>query len=563
MFTMGAVNLRLSGTFPSVRWAIVVVAVALTAAGCAQPVNDSGAVSSTSVSSTTQTVVSTTAAGTATTSVVSLTTTTTMADESSQVPPKPESEPDIELLPIQPQVIKVTIDPETSTSDYAELLAEYFSFERVSGYDSYTITSGLSYETADESGTNTMEGRVDGTTFYFAQTGDMREPYELIVSQDLESPDQESWIRVDGVWARAELDYLGLFTLSLILPDVTHAILFDTFDTLTFNDWDLIDGAWYARYAASAEFVAANLGYDRNPERLADAEGDVWISPKGFMHSYEISATDTRDDLFAESTWRLSDLGTTTIELPETSAAPAASAEPEASPAIEVLAELLASEFWDPTVLLAAEPFRWRGQTLVYFIDLDPGDNANYRESRSTFDRWGSVARGGIDRQRSFLARLDTGGAAEEIIYSGTWWLRRGTADEDGAFKPIDDWTTGQRAAVPSQAASGLLVEGYRLFNKYGTPTLELVGSDEIDGVPATRYQAVVEDGGDPFLRFDAIFDFWIESDVDVVRLLKLTFSSDSVKDMFTNGVVTGTENRVMNLELYDIGDDTIVINPP
>ncbi len=210
------------------------------------------------------------------------------------------------------QIGDIVYSPETGGASDGDPLTQYFSFETVSGYDSYTVTSGRAYPSADESGSYAMEGRVDRTSYYFAISGDMGQPYEVIVSQDL-----EFWGRVDGEWTLVEGDPVGFVILAQILPEVTHEILYDTFDTLTFTDWDLIDGVWYARYVASAEFVAAGLGYDRDSDGPYETAGDVWVSPQGFMHSYEISATDTEREESVESTWRLSDLGSTTVSLPE------------------------------------------------------------------------------------------------------------------------------------------------------------------------------------------------------------------------------------------------------
>jgi len=293
---------------------------------CAQIPGDAGSVSTTSISTTSTDVVTTTmqvtsstfAPPSTTSTVAEQTTTSMVAEQTVGAPPKPEGEPDIELLP-EAKLGDVVYDPTNDLANGGETPNEYFSFQAVSGYDSFTVTWALSYEGGDESGTDILEGRVDGASFYVStQTGDMRDMYEVIVSPDPESLDPESWIRVDGGWIPVEFDPQWMWTLLFVLPEATQGTLFDTFDTLTFVDWDLIDGVWYARYAASDEFVAANLGYHRNPGRLVDAEGDVWISPKGFVHSYEISATDGQDEVFARSTWRLSDLGTTSIDVPNT-----------------------------------------------------------------------------------------------------------------------------------------------------------------------------------------------------------------------------------------------------
>ena len=525
----------------------MIAVVAVAAVGCGEISPDPGAGPSSSVPPTTQGVAATTTLGSSTT----LGTTTTLTEEDPQAPPKPEGEPDIELLPARPIVF--TMDD----------IARTFSFEAVSGHSSYRATFTSIFTTAKGVLSSFLEASVDGASIQFrASTGDDL-PYEVLLLED-----DTYWIERFGEWTQGEGDgdygYAALLGLTMILPNSQHGAFYDAFDSLVFRDWELIDGAWYARYDPSPRFVAALGGDSLSPNDIPGVKGAVWVSPLGFMHSYELELEDTESGERLETTWRLSDLGSTMIDVPETPFESETSVVPEALPEAATLTELLASEFWDPTVLLGAEPFRWRGQSLRYLTDLDPEDNAGYGGSRDTSDLWGSVARGGIDRQHTFGVLVGTRKAAESIVYDGTWWQRLGTTDNEGMFTPNDEnWTTGEGPAFPAQVAGGLLAEGYRLFNDYGTPTLELVGPDEIDGVSATRYTAVVKDGGDSTFWFDATFDFWIESGVDVARLLKLTYSAESLTDMFTNGVVTGTQTRVMDLELYDIGDDTVEISPP
>ena len=548
---MGAVKTRSMGVRTSAIW-IAAVAVAVIATACAQIPGDTGSASTTSISEASADALST----------------TTAAGKSEDIPPKPEGEPDIELLPIQPQMIEITIDPETGTSDYAELLAEYFSFETVSGYDSYTVTFIYSYEAAEESGTNIVEGRVEGTSSYFIQTGDMREPYEVVVSLDVEAGRQETWVRVDGGWVAGGGDYLGLFALSLILPEVVHSTFIDTFGTLTFVDWDLIDGVWYARYAASAQFVAANLGYDRNPERLVDTEGDVWVSPKGFIHSFEISATDVEDEALIESTWRLSDLGTTSVDVPTPAdATPSTTTTTDAS-SIVMLEELLATEFWDPTVVLDARPFRWRSRTRSNLVDLDPSDVARYEGEDRTSEARGSVGPGGIERQRTVIFDTDTGEAVEFVQFDGTYSRRYGSVDVDGTskgvFEPDDDPPlTYESEARPTHVGAGLLAAGYRFYNNYETPALEIVGVQEIAGVRATHLRSVIVDGGDDQLRFDATFDFWIDEGSLEPRILRMTYFATSTKNLYTNAVVTGRAISESSLDVFDVGDASIIIESP
>jgi len=320
---MGAARTRSIGVWSSARW-IVVAGVALVAVACAQIPGDAGSVSTTSISTTSTDVVTTTAQVTSSTftppsttsTVAEQTTTSTVAEQTVGAPPKPEGEPDIELLPVL-EPGDIVYDPTTG----AEAPDAYFVFGDVSGYESFTVTSELTIRFDDRSASETTEGKVDGSVFYYSGTGDASElinvgdPIEVITVVD--SRELKSWSRVDGEWTSAGVDPLGVILLTLILPDVMQSTLYDTFATMEFVDWDLIDGFWYARYGASPEFVAGILDYGEDIEDLVALQGDVWVSPRGFMHSFEISVADG-EGFSAESAWRLSDLGTTSIDVPNT-----------------------------------------------------------------------------------------------------------------------------------------------------------------------------------------------------------------------------------------------------
>jgi len=319
---MDALSPRRSRTRPSAKW-LVVAAFAVAAAGCAQPPPVGGSGSSTTVPLGTDAVVSTTSvrpppttssSTTSTTSAPSSTTsttTTTLVDVSSQVPPKPDGEPDIDLLPLRPTFVTVELNTETGEINYEGDAPPYFSFEAVSGFDSYTVRLVRSFQGGDEVTTRSNEGRVEGGSRYFRSSGDGVDPIEIVFD------DSDSlWIRENGVWNSASgFEEIYQFQ-SVILPDWQHVLLYESFETLTFSDWDLIDGVWYARYAASREFAAVMTGRWLLSNAAAIVAGDVWVSPLGYMYSYSVSVDRTDTGQLEETTWTLSNLGSTTIDGP-------------------------------------------------------------------------------------------------------------------------------------------------------------------------------------------------------------------------------------------------------
>jgi len=300
----------------SIGRVVVVAVLAIAAAGCGQAPAERGAEQPQSAPSTTDAVVTTTVSDTSTTSAAQLTTTTTtLVEQSQDPPPKPEGEPDIELLPA-PQIGDIVYSPETGGAGDGEPLTHYFSFEEVSAYGSYRVTYTSILSIAEGVFSSSLEAKVDGASIELRATTGDGVGYEV-----LQLEDNTFWVKRFGEWTQEEGDgeyvYASQLAFAMILPEGQHGAFYDTFDSLVFSDWELIDDAWYARYIASPEFVAASFGYDMNSDGPVDNAGAVWVSPQGFMHSFEISATNAEREESLESTWRLSDLGSTTVDLPE------------------------------------------------------------------------------------------------------------------------------------------------------------------------------------------------------------------------------------------------------
>ncbi len=295
---------------------VVVAVLAIAAAGCAQVPAGSGAEQPQSAPSTTEAAVATTVADTTTTSSAPVTTTTTtLADKSQDPPPKPEGGPDIELLPAV-ETGAIVYSPETGGTSDGEPLAPYFSFEEVSGYGSYRVTHTSIFTTADNAFSSFTEVNVVGASIQLRATSGDDVGYEVILLED-----DTFWVKQFGEWIQGAGDgdyvYATVLALAMILPDAQHGALYDAFDSLAFRDWELIDGAWYARYDPSPEFVAALLDDGLSPDDIPELKGAVWVSPLGFMHSYELELEDAEAGQMLNSTWRLSDLGSTTVSLPE------------------------------------------------------------------------------------------------------------------------------------------------------------------------------------------------------------------------------------------------------
>lgn len=566
--------IRAPGMSAKLRVAAVAV-LAFSAVACGEGTPDGGAVTSPTVTSTTRMpttsttieslVTSDTASPTTTpSSTATPITTTTVVDASEHVSPKPVGEPEITLLPISPFSFTAALERGSESFVELEVPAKVFSFEEVSGYSSYAVAIEYVWRSAGESTTVLQEGRVDGSFVYFALKGSSNGHQEFLYSEKELQEEMESWVRQEGEWTPVEGSGSAIFLFEIIRMEAAHKLLYDTFDTLTFEDWDLIDGVWYARYAASREFVVANFFPRGEPERLTDSAGDVWVSPQGFLHSFEVSATVADQDGFLESTWRLSGLGSTKVSLLDPPADPMILAELEESSKVELVMELLSTKSWDPVVLFGAEPFRWRGRWLNDRIDADASDGYDYADVRTDRESWGVVGSDGVASQRTVNVSVDNGDAFETVIIDEAWWERLGTVDEDGLFvSDGSDWFAIEVVPIPESATSGLLATGYWFFNSFATPTLELVGPDEVDGVPVVRYRATIADDGPNDYRFTAEFDFWVEFDGDGARLLKLAFSGESVLESVSSGAVTATLTSVMNFEVYDVGDDTVEIIRP
>ncbi|GBE24663.1 hypothetical protein BMS3Bbin02_00938 [bacterium BMS3Bbin02] len=567
--------IRIPGGF-SKLWVVAVTVLTISAVACGEGAPDGGAVTSSTLPSTTRTTGTTTTVQSSATSdtvptttlpppAVPATTTTTVADVSEHIPSKPTGEPEIELLPIPPNSFTAALERESEIAVFPEPFGRYFSFEKVSGYTSYAVASDYVWRSGGESQRAFQEGRVDGSFVYFALGGFSDELQEFLFSEKELAVDMEAWVRQEGEWTPTEDLTYALFLFEIIKMEAAHKVLFDTFDTLTFEDWELIDGVWYARYAASKEFIAATLRRTEQPILLTDSAGDVRVSPQGFLHSFEISATDPDQDVSFEVTWRLNNLGSTTVSFLDPPVEPGIPAAPEDSATVELLRGLLSAELWDPAVLFGGEPFRWRGRLFVDYVKLDASDGDDQNGFRDDRDSWGEVGSSEDDGlQRTVSVSVDNGDAFETAIVGAKWWERVGTVDEDGLFvSDGSDWRLLEVASTPGFSTSGLLATGENFYNNYATPTLVRIGPDEVDGVPVVRYRTTIEDGGDADFRFSAVFAFWVLSDVDGVRLVKLVFSGEGVFDFVTTGVVTATKTIVLDLEVYDVGDSTIEVNPP
>ncbi len=300
----------------SIGWVVAVAVLAFAAAGCAQGPAEFGAEQPQSAPSTTDAAIATTVADTVTTSTVQpITTTTTLLEQSPDPPPKPVGEPDIELLP-DLQIGDIAYSPETGGTGAEESQDRFFSFEEVSGHSSYRATITSVFTAANGVFPSFLEASVDGASIQFRTSTGYDVPYEVLLLED-----DTYWIKRFGEWTQGEGDgdygYAALLGVAMMLPNSQHGPFYDTFDSLVFRDWELIDGAWYARYDPSPEFVAAIGGDSLSPSEIPGVKGTVWVSPLGFMHSYELELEDTESGQKLEMTWRLSDLGSTTVSVPE------------------------------------------------------------------------------------------------------------------------------------------------------------------------------------------------------------------------------------------------------
>jgi len=455
-------------------------------------------------------------------------------------------------------VIKVEVNLETGVSNIAGALSGYFSFEAVSGYDSYTVNLVRSFQDASETRTMSNEGRVAAGSKYFRGDGDGGDPFEIVIDES-----DTVWVRENGVWSLDSEEGMGYLFEVVILPDWQHSLLYESFDTLTFTDWDLIDGVWYARYAASREFAAAMTGRWLLSDDGAVVAGDVWVSPQGYMRSYSVSVEKSDSGQVEETTWALSDLGSTSIDFPASKDAFQAETTTEAQSAISTLEQLLATEFWDPTVLLDGQPFRWRGQSQIDFIDLDLTDNFSYSDDGNTQEFWGSVGSGGIERGRGYAMDPDTRAGGEFVQFDGMSSKRFGTFSLDGVFSSDEDWFSLEFEARPRSVAFGSLSSGYLAYNGNESSQFEIVGVVEIDGVRVTHLRSVVSDGVALGSRIDATFDFWVTEGSPETRVVKLAYTANWQRDDYSNGVVVGQTNSERSFEVYDVGDDSILIESP
>lgn len=291
--------------------AVLLVSLALLSAACGQPpAADTGSEPAAPDPQTSSTPPST--ATTATATVETTTPTTSTSTTTSTVATSPPADaPDIELFPPLPEDEPIIVTPDglVGTTE------DYFVFTLIAGTTSYTGVHIQTYETEDGANTVSSELRVDGERHYMSTDaeGDL---IEVILDR---GDDGELWGReVDGSWQPVTDAHLLGWLLAAILnaagPDGVHEFLYPVFDRLDFVGWDEQDGVSVARYHGDARTVAALFGADED-DVAGDAVVDVWLDPRGFFTAYEVKATD--EDVTFTVEWRLSDVGTTVVEVPD------------------------------------------------------------------------------------------------------------------------------------------------------------------------------------------------------------------------------------------------------
>lgn len=252
-----------------------------------------------------------------------------------------------------------------------------------------------------------------------------------------------------------------------------------------------------------------------------------------------------------------------------TESAVSAPHDPIALP-LETIKTLLATERWQPAILIGEESFRWRGHTSQEVADHDPSSGVDLPISTILSELWGHVESDEIDRQLSYTDTAIVGtdndreSGAQHLLVDHTIWSRFGTFNTVKRFVPFDsEWEALEQPTNPHLITAGLLTTGSQLFNDWGPPTLEHVGFEEIAGTPATHYKASIVNGGEPGYRIDAEFDFWFVDSSDGPHLRKLTYSARTVLDMVHAEVVDGRTTMAFEFELYDVGADVDPISSP
>ena len=485
----------------------------------------------------------------------SVTTTTTLPAAPGQpgaaaTAPKPQGEPSIEFPVFETELVTFAdaADPETGFVPLDQMHATRFPFANASGYFSYRVNTWTDVRTASGSEVSSAESRVSPTVAYYLYSGPDGETSEVLIDRD------DMWAKEEGEWRPSDGDQMALTVAPYIAPDAKMYYLSRTFDTLTFVEWELIEGVWYARYDASEEFVSAVSG----GRRITASSGDVWVSPDGFLHSYDIAFSDLDGNTEIETSWRLSELGSVEIELPE------ASSPSPLTPTVEAVRDHLVSTAWDDGAFLGGRSFSWYGRTATVQVEGD-GEESSFVEGSKEVLGWRGTAEGGDgDAQQWYSANEDSKDAWEEIVIGGTSWRRDGTLAGGSEFVPgSTEWDESAVTPGASIGADTLLELGQRLFTSWGGPNLEYIGEDLPDGVPGERFRATVDNGGEPGFSVDATLDVWTEPTSRNVRIIWILYSAVIQEDVVVDDVVVGTTKRQVIFLLSEVGAEIAEIMPP
>lgn len=527
---------------PVIRWVVALAFLSVVAVGCGQrPVGDS--------------VIPTTIAPSTTSGSSSVTTTTVSPAVSEQpgkpaISPKPQGEPSIELPGFESEIVDFTnaADPETGFVSLDLLHSTMSPFADVSGYFSYRVNTRTDVRTANGTEVSSAESRVSPTVAYYLYSGPDGETSEVLVDRD------DRWVKEEGEWRRSDSDRIAPSTAPFIAPEIKMYYLSRTFDTLTFVDWELIEGVWYARYEASEEFVGAfSVGGG-----ITDSSGDVWVSPDGFLHSYDIAYSVPSRNAAVETSWWLSDLGSVEIELPK------ASSPSPLTPTAEAVRDHLVSIAWDDGAFLGGQSFSWSGRTATVQVEGDGEESSFVDGSKEVLAWWGTAGGGDGEAQHWYVGNEDSKDTREEIVIGETSWRRAGTFLGGPEFVPGNTgWDESVVTPGASNGADTLLELGQRLFTSWGGPNLEYIGEEKPNGVPGARFRATVNNGGEPGFSVDATLDVWTDPTSRDVRFIWVLYSATIVEDIVVDDVVVGTMNRQVIFLLSEIGAEIDAIIPP
>jgi len=450
----------------------------------------------------------------------------------------------------EPEILEYTdaADPETGFVSLDQMHQTRYPFANASGYFSYRVNTQTDVRTANGSEVSSAESRVSPTVAYYLYSGPDGETSEVLLDRD------DMWVKEEGEWRRSDGEQMALTVAPYIAPDAKMYYLSGSFETLTFVDWELIDGDWYARYDASEEFVSAVSG----GRRIAASSGDVWVSPAGFVHSYDIAFSNLDGDTEIETSWRLSELGSVEIDLPE------ASSPSPITPTVEAVRDHLVSIAWGGGAFLGGQSFSWSGRSAVVQVDGDGEESSFVGGSKEVLGWWGTAGGGDGDAQQWFVGNEDSSEVWEEIVVGGTSWRRAGTLVGGSEFVPGSaGWDEGVVAPGALIGADSLLALGQRLFTSWGGPSLEYIGDDLPDGAPGERFRAVIDNGGEPGFSVDATLDIWADPTSPDVRFIWVLYTASIVEDVVVNDVVVGSTKRQVIFLLTEVGAEIDEIIPP